>query len=757
MDRTLLHDRNGSFPATAPFHRRSGYGERTKRMRNALLCAALWLTATTATFASTRIIPVAGHLPGANGTAWTTDVSLTNRTASVVTIDLIFRPEDGVARTRSLTLGANESTLLEDAVGPTRFSGTNPSAWLGQLEVRSSGDVVASAHIFTQAASGGTFGSSYNGLDPAVLSTSGSIAGLIHSGRYRSNVAFTNPSDQVASFDYTLRREDGSITAARHLDLPPHSTRQRSIGDDVSTSQDDSRLALSWSANGPGYAVGTIIDNKSGDPTSAPTFSHGVTSLFLPIVGRTPGSNATFWSTSFAAASTSDSAGSVTLVYVDSGSGQTYLKTAAMAARGTVKTDELNAFVGAPLGTGSLKITSTTGLVGAVRIFNTQDDGSTFGSAVLPQNDVVRATNVRIDGVRRDDDYRLNVAVANDDSTAAQGRVRLFDDHGREVENEPFHVEHGKSIQVSMSRGEDNVRAGRVEVETENGIPITAVASTIDNRTGDTIHHESEQENERQNELEIEISPRTSAVGAPFTFSLRNEGSNIASVSWNFGDGTTGTGKTTTHTYASAGEFDVAVLVTLAGGAIVRDQEDVHVTGSNTDNTGVIDFTWRPSAPAAGQEVSFTASGAAAGGTFQWEFPGNIRKTGNVVTFTFAAAGSYEVELELEHGASTTLHARHNVTVGGGPTGGGSNVSSIDFSWTPPAPKAGQTVSFTATFGGQPPAGSVVKWRFPNNSRPEGTTVSYTFATAGSYEVRVEIEQPGRPSIESEKNVTVAP
>jgi PKD repeat protein len=66
-------------------------------------------------------------------------------------------------------------------------------------------------------------------------------------------------------------------------------------------------------------------------------------------------------------------------------------------------------------------------------------------------------------------------------------------------------------------------------------------------------------------------------------------------------------------------------------------------------------------------------------------------------------------------------------------------------------------VAFTASFDRQPPAGSIVKWRFPDNSRPEGTSATYTFAKAGTYTVRVQIEQPGQPSIEREKDVTVAP
>jgi FOG: PKD repeat len=728
-------------------------------MRRVLLNAALCLATITSVYASTRIIPVAGNLPGANGTSWTTDLSLTNGSASAVVVDLVFHPEDGIARTRSVQLDANQSILLEDAVGPTKFPGTNPASWLGQLEVRSTGSVNATAHIFTRGAAGGTYGGTYEDFDPSVLSTSGSIAGLIQSTHFRTNVAFANSNDQTNGFDYILRHEDGSVAATRHLDVPGHATRQLSIGDDVAQSSDDRRLSLTWTASSSGYVAGSIVDNKSGDPTSAPSTSRNETQLFFPVVGKTPGNNSTFWSTSAAVTSDADGAGSVTFVYVDNSTGLTHTKTSPLSTRATVSTDDLNAFISAPLGTGSLTITSTMAIVAAVRVFNTQADGSTFGSAILAQSNVVRLSKVRVEGVRRDDDYRLNVAISNDDSNATSGTVRLFDDHGIEVENEPFHVEHGKSTQVSMARGIAQVHSGHIEVETENGIAVTVIASNVDNHTGDTMQHESEQENERQNEIELVIEPSSAAAGSPVAFSLKNAGTSVVGVSWTFGDGTAATGATATHTYASAGEFEVNAQITLTGGSIVRAREDVRIGTGPVSGPTSIDFTFSPSAPAVGQEIVFTASGASSGGTFNWKFPGDVRKSGNVVTFTFAAAGSYEVELELEHSGSPTLQATKVVTVGGGTgnPGSGQIVTSIDFSSSPQAPRAGQAVTFTASFDRQPPAGSVVKWRFPDNSRPEGTTASYTFAAAGTYTVRVQIEQPGQPSIEREKSVTITP
>ncbi len=719
-------------------------------MRKLLLYAALWIAAASPALAATRIIPVAGHVPGANNTAWTTDVSLKNNSAGSMNVELVFHPDNGTTRTRTVNLAAGASVLLDDAVAPSRFPGANPASWLGQLEIRAPGDVTASAHIFTQGKNGGTFGSTYDGVDPAILSTSGAVAGLQNSDRFRSNVAFTNPNDQPVSINYTIRNADGAVAATRALDLAAHTTRQLSLAQDVaSTGADDRRLSLFWSANGRAYVVGSIIDNRSGDPTSAPSVSHNTTSLFFPIVGRTAGGNSTFWSTSASIAGTTGAEGSVTFAYTDAGSGQTYTRTVVLSPLGSVTTDDVNDFVGAPAGTGSLRVSSTAPLAAAVRVFNTLADGSTFGSAVLAQDDVVRSTSIGIDGVRRDGDYRLNVAVANDASSAAEGRIRLFDDRGAEVENQAFRAEAGKSVQIGLP-GAIAVRAGELRIESANGVSVTAVASNIDNVTGDTMQREPAQEAERQSELEIVLSTRAAAIGFPVGFSLKQAGPDVASVKWQFGDGTSASGATVTHPYLSAGEFSVTVEVTLAGGAIIRDREDLRITGNGVNPpTTAIDFTYSPANPAPGEQVVFTATGATNGGVFKWKFPGDIRPVGNTVTFTFPTAGLFQVEVEIEHGA-TRAEVTRTVSVGGAvnPNPG---AGPIDFTFSPANPQAGQQVTFTATGS---TAGGVFKWKFPGNVRKFGNTATFTFAANGSYEVEVEIEH-GAVIAEITKIVTV--
>lgn len=717
-------------------------------MKRALFFAVLLLALASSAFAATRLIPVAGRIAGANDTAWTTDVSLRNDSNAAMSVELVFHADNGLTRTRVVDLPAGTSVLLDDAVAPSKFPGTNPASWIGQLEIRAPGELTASAHIFTQGKNGGTFGSTYEGVDPAVLSTSGAIAGLVNSARFRSNVAFTNPGDAPIALSYTLRRADGSVAANRTLELPAHSMRQLSLGQDVAA--DNGRLSLFWSATGRAYAVGSIIDNESGDPTSAPSVSRDATSLFFPVVGRTAGGNSTFWSTSASIAGVSGVESSVTFAYTDAASGRTFTRTAVLPGLGSVSTEDVNELVGAPAGTGSLRVSSTAPLAAVVRVFNTLADGSTFGSSVLPQSDVVRSTSVNIDGVRRDDAYRLNVALANDGAKAAEGRVRLFDERGIEIENQAFVAQPGQPVQVSM-RGSVAVRAGKVRVESGNGVAVTAIASNVDNVTGDTVQRESSQESERQNELEIAMSTRTAAIGVPIAFSLKRAGNDVTSVRWQFGDGTSATGASVTHSYITAGEFNVSVEVTLAGGAVVRDREDVRITGSTTNpQPSAIDFTWSPANPAPGQQVVFTATGATNGGFFKWKFPGDIRPTGNTVTFTFANAGAFEVEVEIEHGTSIA-EVRRIVTVGGTPNGNNPGVGPIDFTFSPANPQAGQPVTFTATGN---TGGGVFKWKFPGDLRTFGSPVTFTFPTAGSFRVEVEIEH-GTIEAEVQKTVTV--
>jgi hypothetical protein len=454
-------------------------------MRKAALVAIL-LVVSIPSFAATKLIPIAGRLPGAYYTIWMTDVSLTNNTAETLNVDLVFYPEDHVGRTRSFILGPHESRLLEDAVGPSKFPGDNPESWLGQIEIRSNGDVSASAHIYTRGESGGTYGSTYEAVDPSLLPAFGAISGLVHSDKYRTNIAITNPHDYMIRVTTVIYDDRGREQSGRTDQLPPRGTLQYTLTTYNFVAPGEHRASLLWHADGGASVVANIVDNISDDPTTSPSLPIDAQALSFPVVGKTGGSNGTTWSTS-ASVSNSAIASGVTVSYRDNASGQTFDRTERIAGTATLWIEDVNAFVGAPAGTGVLRIYGTRPLSATVRVFNTQPDGSTYGAAIPAQIVRTNSARLRIPGVRRDEDFRLNVAIANDDAIMAVGFVHLYDDAGVEVDSVYFAVEAGKAVQVPMTRETTTIHSGRVEVEVTNGASILALASNIDNRTGDTL------------------------------------------------------------------------------------------------------------------------------------------------------------------------------------------------------------------------------------------------------------------------------
>lgn len=717
-------------------------------MKKAIIAVALMLLASTS-FATTRIIPVAGHTPGGNNTVWTTDVTLKNNDASVATVTLQFRAEDGSSFSRDVTVPAGQSLLLQDAANPFLYQGSGRSDWLGQLEIKSSSNISANADIHTTTAGGGTLGSSYGSFDPGVLSAHGAVGALLSSARYRSNVAFANASDSGVSVDLLLRTSTGAIASTLRIDVAAHRTVQMPVAA-IITTPDDSPLMLEWSASAPIYVVGSVVDNASGDPTTTPSFAGGTTSLFFPVVGRTTGGLGTFWSTAATISSLSDSTGSLTFIYTTS-DGLLYSATVTIPPHGSVRAPDVNSLVGAPAGSGALRVDATVKIIGTARVFNTQPNGSTYGSSVLPQESSTRGTRVRIHGVRRDADHRLNVALSNETETVADGIIHLTDSRNREVETTAFHLNGKNSTQISLNKTSDIVAGGDVEVVISNDIPLTVVASIVDNRSGDTLLTEVEQENERETAIDIR-PPATITAGSVASFTIAASESAIKSVAWRFGDGGTATGLAVSHVYANAGEYEVSADVTLVGDAVVHEREDVHVLLNGNTNNG-IDFDWTPSTALPGQFIVFeVTTETTQGGTYKWKFPDGSTKTGSVVTHSFGTNGTFEVELELEREGVITKRMTHTLKIGSTATTG---ATFLDFTWSPAAPKAGQAVSFTTAYNDPPVPGYVVKWRFPNDARPEGSPVSYTFSAPGTYTVRVELEQPGRPSIQKEKDVTV--
>jgi PKD repeat protein len=135
-----------------------------------------------------------------------------------------------------------------------------------------------------------------------------------------------------------------------------------------------------------------------------------------------------------------------------------------------------------------------------------------------------------------------------------------------------------------------------------------------------------------------------------FDASASQPSSGIASYAWNFGDGSHGSGRTTTHSYDTTGTYHATLTISDQFGRSASATVTV-VVGAGAGPTAA--FVFSPAAPRINQNIAFNASGsrAAAGRqivSYTWDFGDGrplVTQSGPTVNYSYAVAGNYRVTL----------------------------------------------------------------------------------------------------------------
>lgn len=140
----------------------------------------------------------------------------------------------------------------------------------------------------------------------------------------------------------------------------------------------------------------------------------------------------------------------------------------------------------------------------------------------------------------------------------------------------------------------------------------------------------------------------------------------IASVSWDFGDGSpvvTGTALTATHTYADAGDYTISLTVTDDANAATTVTRSVTVTAPpNQVPAASFEATVNGSKVTVDGSASSDPDGTIAG--YSWDFGDTTAaQTGASATHTYAEAGDYTVTLTVTDDDGATATATKQVTI----------------------------------------------------------------------------------------------
>ncbi|MGE0393216.1 MAG: PKD domain-containing protein [Vicinamibacterales bacterium] len=214
---------------------------------------------------------------------------------------------------------------------------------------------------------------------------------------------------------------------------------------------------------------------------------------------------------------------------------------------------------------------------------------------------------------------------------------------------------------------------------------------------------------------------------------------------WDFGGEATGTGRTATHRFQQARSYVVRLTVTDAVGT----------TGTTTQAVAVVNpaaptpvFVASPSSPAIQQNVNFVASGstAAAGHSlvqYDWSFGdgSTSSSTASTSSHAYASTGTYTVTLTVTDDVGQRRTVTSTVTVVNGLT--------ASFSVSPTSQVITRTVNVNGTES-TTVAGATIQsytWDFGNGETATGSTASTTYATAGTYTIRLTVvDSAGRTS-----------
>lgn len=216
------------------------------------------------------------HSPGAGGTQWRTDVAAVNNGAAATSMTLVYTNYDGsqtVQRTHPLP--ASQAVEWQDVL-TTLFSVSTSTSTKGTLRVESDQPVVLNARTYNQAGNG-TYGQRYPALTAADAIPAGGtdvVGQLKKTVNARTNIGAVNLGPTPAVVKSRLFGSTGTqVGNVTTLNLPAFRWLQQ---DDIFVSSGAGNAEVAYAtvevrtAGGMVWAYGSVIDARTGDPTTIP-------------------------------------------------------------------------------------------------------------------------------------------------------------------------------------------------------------------------------------------------------------------------------------------------------------------------------------------------------------------------------------------------------------------------------------------------------------------------------------------------------
>lgn len=226
------------------------------------------------------------------------------------------------------------------------------------------------------------------------------------------------------------------------------------------------------------------------------------------------------------------------------------------------------------------------------------------------------------------------------------------------------------------------------------------------------------------------------------TVTFTNQTTGAVSYFWDFGDGSSSTATSPTHTYTTPGAYTVSLVASNSSGCTTTVTKNNFI---NIKPTPTIDFSAASTTSCTAPfTVSFT-NNTSNGVSYTWNFGDGSSSTATNPTHTYTASGNYNVTLIAigSNGCSDTLTKNSFITIG-----------QVSANFTTGPACAGKLINFTNTT--TPGPGNSRIWDFGGGATDTSLNPSYLYSTLGTYTVTLIEQYSGGCNDTITKTVTVS-
>ena len=229
----------------------------------------------------------------------------------------------------------------------------------------------------------------------------------------------------------------------------------------------------------------------------------------------------------------------------------------------------------------------------------------------------------------------------------------------------------------------------------------------------------------------ISFNPSPTVGSAPLNVAFTNSTTGqVTTWAWNFGDGTTSTLKSPTHTYNSPGSYSVILTATGPGGTVTKTASSA-ITVSSTPAVPVVNFSASVTSGTAPLTVAFSNTTTGSVTTWAWDFGDGTSSNAQSPTHIYTVAGIYRVTLTATGpGGSASKALVTAINVAAATTG--SATSTVNFTASPSSGVAPLSVAFTNTTSGTVTAWT---WNFGDGTTSNAQAPVHVYTAPGSYQV----------------------